>query len=235
MPNHNIQEKIENGGASHLGKLTAAETNIVLQLLNQMPLPLTGLTRAQLRLTDLVYEAGRIIIEADTMTRKVGDGIRSYQQLPDLAVGGASRPTATILATYRTAAPWTPVVADAPSEGNVATYTAADGSWMQVGDMVHVSCRLIGINKTPLTAGNPLYIHGLPAQARPGTLNCFTSSIRTEFVTYSGALTPFMDDGDGHILLYQNVSGAASTPLPCSALAAASGSSMRFSMSFITE
>lgn len=84
MPNHNIQEKIENGGTSHLGKLTAAETNIVLQLLNLMPLPVTGLTRAQLQLTDEVYSAGRLIVESDTLTRKMADGVRSYTQLPSL-------------------------------------------------------------------------------------------------------------------------------------------------------
>lgn len=84
MPNHNIREKIENGGADSLGKLTAAETNIVLRLLNLMPLPVTGVTRADLQLADEVYAAGRLIIESDTTTRKMADGVRSYTQLPPL-------------------------------------------------------------------------------------------------------------------------------------------------------
>lgn len=235
MPNHTIQDKTENGGASALGRLTAAEATEILRLLNLMPLPVVGLTAAQLRLADAVYDPGRLIIEADTTTRKIADGVRSYNTLPPLGTGVAARPTGTILARYSGATPWFPVVADHPTAGNVASATTAEGAWMQVGDLVHVSCRLIGINKTLLTPGNPLYIRGLPAEVRPGALNAFTASVRTEFVTFSGALTPFADDGDAHILFYQNVSGAASALLPCSALAAASGSSMRFSMSFITE
>lgn len=235
MPNHNIPEKRDNGGADGSGRFNAAEMNELLRLLNLMPLPITGIPAADLRLIDAVYPAGTLIVESDTLTRKLADGLRAYSMLPPLATGRAEKPTGTILAAYRDPAPWTPILADHPTEGNVASATTAEGSWMQIGNMIHLSCKFTGINKALLVPNNSIYIRGLPAAVRPGPLNCFTTSIRTEFITFNGNLTPFLDHTDRHVLIYQNVSGAGSLTLRCSGLADAAASALRFSLSFFTE
>ena len=64
---------------------------------------------------------------------------------------------------------WTPVVADAASGGN-ASASSFTGDYTKVGNLVFVNCSLVDIDTTGLTAGNDLYIQGLPFTPKSGTL-----------------------------------------------------------------
>lgn len=56
---------------------------------------------------------------------------------------------------------WTPVVADATTGGNVASGTF-NGTWLRIGNFVHVGIRLSNINTAGMTAGNVLVVRGFP-------------------------------------------------------------------------
>jgi hypothetical protein len=113
---------------------------------------------------------------------------------------------------------FTPVVADASTGGNVATTGGASAISERVGNTVFVSMRIVGINTTGLTAGNNLYIRGLPIPVRSGGFCIGTASARFNNVTFTSQPVAFADNGDQHIIFYQNVSGASSTILTVAAL-----------------
>jgi hypothetical protein len=57
---------------------------------------------------------------------------------------------------------WTPVVADASSGGNTGTYTNVKSIYTKIGRQVTVNAYLSAIVTTGMTAGNTLFIRGLP-------------------------------------------------------------------------
>ena len=65
---------------------------------------------------------------------------------------------------------WTPVVSDAATGGNTATYTTNSGRYRKVGNMITVSIKLVNIDRTGMTTGNAIYIQGLPFTAGAGDL-----------------------------------------------------------------
>lgn len=62
----------------------------------------------------------------------------------------------------RSTGTWTPVVADAESEGNEAVTSSSVGKYTRTESMVYVEFRITGIDVAGLTSGNNLYITGLP-------------------------------------------------------------------------
>jgi hypothetical protein len=53
------------------------------------------------------------------------------------------------------------VLADAATAGNTATMTA-DGRYTKIGRLITVECRMLDIDTTGMTAGNNIFIRGLP-------------------------------------------------------------------------
>ena len=51
--------------------------------------------------------------------------------------------------------------ADDPIAGNTATMTA-DGRYTKIGRVITVECRMLDIDTTGMTAGNNIFIRGLP-------------------------------------------------------------------------
>jgi hypothetical protein len=100
----------------------------------------------------------------------------------------------------------------------VAATGGANAIYERVGNTVFVSLRIVGINTTGLTAGNNLYIRGLPIPVRSAGFCIGTASARFNNVTFTSQPIAFADNGDQHIIFYQNVSGASSTILTVAAL-----------------
>jgi hypothetical protein len=84
---------------------------------------------------------------------------------------------------------WTPVVADAVSGGNVATTSSKAAQYTKIGNLVFVDVQILDINTTGMTAGNTLYIRGLP----------FTSKNTTNARTHLGADTQSVNSTAGVI------------------------------------
>jgi 3,4-dihydroxy-2-butanone 4-phosphate synthase len=75
---------------------------------------------------------------------------------------------------------WTPVLADAGTGGNLATFTAASTNYTKIGNVVTVTGGLIDLTTTGMTAANPLRCRGLPftsSSANDTTGAAFISSI----------------------------------------------------------
>jgi hypothetical protein len=85
---------------------------------------------------------------------------------------------------------WTVTVADAASGGNESS-SAVTGTYTKVGKMVYVQFNVSNIDTTGLTAGNDVYITGLPfATASVTGTAKYTGTAQLSAVTFSG--TPFL-------------------------------------------
>jgi len=113
---------------------------------------------------------------------------------------------------------WTPVVADANSGGNTGSYTSggsAGNRYIKVGRLVYITCELFNINTSGMTAGNVLFIRGLPFSGHSsGTYNVGAVHINDVDYNAGGAYYSFMDNsayfriyevgttGSGHSSVY---------------------------------
>jgi len=103
---------------------------------------------------------------------------------------------------------WTPVVAETSSGGTVATGTFT-GTYTKIGRMVTVNLTLTDITTAGMTAGNIMYIRGLPFTCGTGHLG--SNMMRS--VTYSGQIAPRTLDGQTYFYFYQYATGGAVTTL----------------------
>lgn len=105
---------------------------------------------------------------------------------------------------------WTPVVADATSGGNEGTASVTNGYYTKIGNIVHATCQLVNIDTTGLTAGNNVYITGLPFTAVTVTSTAlFVSAATTLNVAFSDTPNAVVQDATNYVTLAENVSGGA--------------------------
>lgn len=89
---------------------------------------------------------------------------------------------------------FTPVLRDAAA-GNAATAGTSYGAYTKIGDTVHFALKLYDINTTGLTAGNAVFVSGLPFAAMSANGE-FTSTVRvTNTTTTTGAVLGFLTSG----------------------------------------
>jgi hypothetical protein len=103
---------------------------------------------------------------------------------------------------------WTGKVADAASGGNESP-SSVYGTYTKIGRVVYVQFNVSNIDTTGLTAGNDVYITGLPFATRSVTGNAkFTATAHISIVTFSG--TPFLNADESATVLRigENNSGA---------------------------
>ena len=81
-------------------------------------------------------------------------------------------------------------LADAATAGNVSA-TAATATYARIGNMVFVSVRFIDINTAGLTAGNDVYLRGLPFTG--STANFGGGTIYANNLAFTGQLTPILN------------------------------------------
>jgi hypothetical protein len=103
---------------------------------------------------------------------------RSAERFKDLHLSGGvylgGSGSANLLNDYEEGT-WTPVIADATSDGNVGSATIAYANYTKIGNKVTVATQMSNINKTGMTAANVLYVRGFPfvssSQAAYGACN----------------------------------------------------------------
>ena len=102
---------------------------------------------------------------------------------------------------------WTPVLSDAITGGNTATFFSSVGKYTKTpltnGSLVNVFGSLININTAGMTAGNPTYIQDLPFFALT------EANFRFPITAYTSLIT-FTDYFSGDILNNNNVVELAS-------------------------
>jgi hypothetical protein len=115
---------------------------------------------------------------------------------------------------------WTPVPADAASGGNTSSATKQIGLYTKIGNIVQISGVLINIDTSGLTAGNTLYVQGLPFQSADftATAGYYIGGVFTSQTTIgSNLVMRVLDlesafsliDDDGAILVSDLNTGAA--------------------------
>lgn len=104
---------------------------------------------------------------------------------------------------------WTPEVADAQTGGNVATATEADGRYVRIGNLVHLSIALNGIDVTGLTGTQWFYIRNLPFACGSANAHRGIFIPQTKFVSFPDALTGINLAGSDVIIFAKLNSGAA--------------------------
>lgn len=115
---------------------------------------------------------------------------------------------------------FTPVVADAATGGNVAAAASTSGIYTKIGNVVTVHFQALSINTTGMTAGNDLYIRGLPfANNAAETGNGVVDMRNTAFTVYP---TVFCGQSSSAVRLFEHTSGLGVTPIPVSAVNAGS-------------
>jgi len=85
---------------------------------------------------------------------------------------------------------FTPVASDTNNiaTGNDASPDSAFGFYVKVGTLVTVNIGFINLDTTGLTAGNPLYVVGLPFLTSADSFKCLSvGAVRTDQITHDGA------------------------------------------------
>jgi hypothetical protein len=118
---------------------------------------------------------------------------------------------------------WTPVVADASSGGNEATAFVDNGYYTKIGNIVHATCQLINIDTTGLTAGNDVFVTGLPFTAKSIASSAyFVSSVLTTDVSFTNQVLARVPDNTNYVALVENATGADASSKLISSLSSGS-------------
>lgn len=114
---------------------------------------------------------------------------------------------------------WTPVVSDAATGGNAGTYTLVGARFQRIGNMVFVQMNITNIDTTGMTAGNAIYIQGLPFAGSAafnrqlGSAHCagITGAIETNCSLGSGASALRIYKSTGVDVLVSDVASGSGT------------------------
>ena len=98
---------------------------------------------------------------------------------------------------------WTPVLKDA-SAGNAATAATTSANYTKIGRVVNFSLSLLDINTTGLTAGNQIYITGLPFASANVTAQPSISMSVSNVSSTSGSLRAFVGTNNTEITLFNS-------------------------------
>jgi hypothetical protein len=104
---------------------------------------------------------------------------------------------------------WTPVIADASTGGNASPTAATSAIYTKVGRMVTVQCFFTNVDTTGMTAGNDVFIRGFPFTAASVAGTTFVpGSIMPQQISFSGYLTPYINDNNTFGRIGENTTGA---------------------------
>lgn len=129
---------------------------------------------------------------------------------------------------------WTPTIWDATSGGNQGTASSAVGLYYKIGKFYKISCVLVNIDTTGMTAGNVLYIRGLPAPSKSTSLYRESVMAQVNRVTFSGYVQVNLINNVSYVNLLENVSGADAANLTVSDYTSGQADVI-FSMSYWTD
>lgn len=112
---------------------------------------------------------------------------------------------------------WTPVVADAPTGGNTGTIGVIESSYTKVGRLVTIFASMTNINTSGMTAGNVLYIRGLPyASSSTNGVGDAIGLCRVDGIDFSGFITSQLANGNAYFEFIDNVDSANDTQITVS-------------------
>lgn len=133
-----------------------------------------------LTVDQIVEQTGAAGITLDGVTLKDGNVVLADGKGVDFSATSGTG-TSELFDDYEEGT-WTPVVSDAATGGNVGSTPFAAGQYTKVGNLVTIDCQIIDINTAGMTAGNTLFIRGLPYASRNTSftltpMSCTASSV----------------------------------------------------------
>jgi hypothetical protein len=123
---------------------------------------------------------------------------------------------------------WTPVLADAVTAGNTATMTA-DGRYTKIGRLITVECQMLDIDTTGMTAGNNIFIRGLPEVVSVNSRAI--GSVRLDRVNFTNYVVVVGGGNTSYALLSDQIDSAQDVVLTVAAITA-TGSDITFTLQY---
>lgn len=187
-------------GESNVATIGTSDADIVLRAngTRSIKLNINGTQRADVTSTGMTIEDDLTVGNSGTGDIYVPNG--------GIALSGGT----DLLDTYEKGT-WTPVIADAASGGNLATFTNISCTYTRIGRLVTVRLNVSAINTTGLTGGNALFIRGLPFVNATST---YTGSARFDNIAFNNP--PVFNPGAGQsytILTQSNTAAGAANIL----------------------
>ncbi len=172
-------------------------------------------------LATLYEDAGAVTPLVNPFTAET-DGSFEFFAAPDLydlIVGtGLSQETVPLnLMPESSDVSFIPALADAASGGNEATAGTANGRYVQDGRLCLLKIRFVNIDTTGLTAGNDVFITGLPIESALSNPRTY-GVVKSDIVDFSGTLICEILSETSYLKLYDQQSGSFGDYLLVSAL-----------------
>ena len=129
------------------------------------------------------------------------------------ATTGSGTGTGYTLDSYEVGT-FAPVVADAGTGGNAASAGAANGRYTKVGNRVYCQVSIINITTTGLTAGNIVYVRGLPfTSISTGNFYSPVEVFQGAMTSTEGVIHGLIHPNTDYMSMYNSISGAAGSTL----------------------
>jgi hypothetical protein len=104
---------------------------------------------------------------------------------------------------------WVPVISDANSGGNLGSASIGQAIYTKIGRTVFLSANLTNITTAGMTAGNLLWIQGLPFTSSAS--NFAVGNVSTDTVAFNTRVYPYCQIGTSASVLSFAASGTGST------------------------
>tara|TARA_R110000803_G_scaffold87341_1_gene153956 strand:- start:5 stop:874 length:870 start_codon:yes stop_codon:yes gene_type:complete len=124
---------------------------------------------------------------------------------------------------------FTPVISDANTGGNLSP-TVFTGGYTKIGNLVYVNLTMFNINTTGMTAGNTLYVQGLPFTSNAGF--SAQGSCTLDRINFTGFVTPHMSPAKVYLFFNDMIDSALEALLTVAAVTVSSGSDITVSMTY---
>jgi len=177
-------------------------------------------------------------VQLDPPTQDMFDPVEQLAQaslfsdtssIPDLMAEVTKRiealesvPLAVAGAVFAEPGTFTPVLKDAAA-GNAATTATSLGRYTRLGNRVFFDISLLDINTTGLTAGNQVFVTGLPYPSADNTGMLLQASVvRSNVAATTGAVSATMDPNVSYLKLVNNTT-TGNAIVPVSAITSTTG------------
>ena len=127
---------------------------------------------------------------------------------------------------------FTPVIADATSGGNTSP-TTFTGQYTKIGSLVCVGISCFNIDKTGLTAGNNLYIRGLPFPVKAGV--SYQGACTLDRFDFTGFVTAQFQANFSYVILNDMIDSTFEAILTIASIISSGGSDLSISATYLTD
>jgi hypothetical protein len=124
--------------------------------------------------------------------------------------------TSELLSDYEEGT-FTPVVADAATGGNTGTAALAKGRYTKVGRLVTVTISFLDISTAGMTAGNLLFVRGLPfTSVTDAFINFVGSQANSQLASTNGAIYPLLENNLSAIYFLDGLAAGSNSTIKVS-------------------